>query len=128
MTSFSLSTSSDKLKKFVLQFFANCPIGFSAVPARRMPLSSLRKLKRWPLLIFVSLLALYCLGYGYYRHKKWIVHYTASVDGKCTSHDINAADVKMGGGANLVAAFYTPLRYVELAFWKVTKPMGSRCT
>jgi len=92
-----------------------------------MPLKSRRKPKRWLLLGLGTLLVVYCLGYGYYRKKKWIVHYTASADGKCTFHNVDSADVKMGGAADTVAAFYTPLRYVELAFWKITKPEGSRC-
>ena len=85
-------------------------------------------LKRWLLIALSVLLVVYCLGYGFYRKEKWIVHYAASVDGKCTFHDVNAADVKMGGAADTVAALYTPLRYVELAYWKITKPVGSRCS
>ena len=91
-----------------------------------MPVKS-RKLRRWLLLTLAFFLVLYCVGYGYYRHQKWIVHYTASVDGRCTVHDVNAADVKMGGATAAVAAFYTPLRYMELVCWKIIKPAGSRC-
>jgi len=56
-----------------------------------------------------------------------IVHYTASVDGKCTFHDVTVADYKLGSPAPAVAFFFTPLRYLELVFWKIAKPEGAQC-
>ncbi|MDX6696129.1 MAG: hypothetical protein QOF02_3732 [Blastocatellia bacterium] len=74
------------------------------------------------------MLLLYCVGYAVCRVNRRIVHYTASVDGKCSFHDVDAGDAKMDGTLAAIAAFYTPLRYVELAFWKIAKPAGSTCS
>jgi hypothetical protein len=61
------------------------------------------------------------------RLNKSIVHSAASVDGKCTAHEVQAGDFKMTNAPSLVATFYTPLRYVELGVWKIVKPTGSSC-
>jgi hypothetical protein len=86
-----------------------------------------RRLRRWLILSLSSLALLYCLGYGWCRLNKFIVHYTASVDGKCTFHDVDSGDVKMASPAPIFAALYTPLRYLEIGFWKMRKPAGSSC-
>ena len=83
--------------------------------------------KRKLILILALLLLIYCLGYGFCRYQRWIVHYTASVDGKCTYHGVAAGDYKLGDMNQAVAIVYAPLRYVELAYWKLVKPVGSAC-
>lgn len=85
------------------------------------------KLRRRLILIVVLFLIVYSAGYVICRLNKSIVHSAASVDGKCTAHEVHAGDSKMTNMPSLMAGFYTPLRYVELGVWKVTKPQGSRC-
>jgi hypothetical protein len=90
-----------------------------------MPLS--RRIKRFLILGIAVLALFYATGYVVCRLDKSIVHYTASVDGKCTFHGVDSADVKIASPAPALAAFYTPLRYLEIAFWKIRKPAGSSC-
>jgi hypothetical protein len=85
------------------------------------------KLRRRLILIVGLFLLLYSAGYVGCRFNKSIVHSAASVDGKCTAHDVDAGDFKMTNAPSLVATFYTPLRYVELGAWKIVKPAGSSC-
>jgi hypothetical protein len=85
------------------------------------------KLKRTALLVLASLFLLYCLGYVVSRRNKTIVHYTASVAGKCTYHEVASGDYKLALTAPAVAFIYTPLRYVEAAIWKLAKPQDSPC-
>jgi hypothetical protein len=92
-----------------------------------MPLFRSRRLRKWLTLSIGALALLYGLGYIWCRLNKSIVHYTASVDGKCTFHGVDSGDVKLASPAPAFAAFYTPLRYVELGYWKVRKPAGSAC-
>ena len=86
-----------------------------------------RNLKRKLILIVAVLLLVYSLGYVFCRTNKWIVHSAASVDGKCTSHDVVGGDFKLNRMPSMAAGFYTPLRYLEMAVWKIIKPEGSRC-
>jgi hypothetical protein len=86
------------------------------------------KLRRRVILILVLFLIVYSAGYVICRLNKSIVHSAASVDGKCTSHEVTAGDFKMTHLPSLMAALYTPLRYAELGVWKVLKPQGgARC-
>lgn len=85
------------------------------------------KLKRRLILVMASLLLIYFLGYAFCRYERWIVHYTASAGGKCSYHGVDAGDYKMGSLNPALAFIYTPLRYVELIVWRVTKPLGSSC-
>lgn len=84
-------------------------------------------LRRRLILIGAVFLLLYSAGYVACRLNKSIVHSAASVDGKCTAHNVDAGDFKMINKPSLVASFYTPLRYVELGVWKIVKPTGSSC-
>jgi hypothetical protein len=86
-----------------------------------------QKMKRMALVTLASLLLLYCVGYALCRQQRVIVHYTASVDGKCTFHDVAVSDYKLASPAPAIAFLYTPLRYVETAVWKLVKPHGSPC-
>ena len=85
------------------------------------------KLRRRLALVLLLILAAYSAGYVICRLNKSIVHSAASVGGKCTAHEVIAGDFKISNVSSLMASFYTPLRYVELAVWKVLKPQGSRC-
>ena len=72
-------------------------------------------------------LLLYGFGYVVCRLNKSIVHYTASVDGKCTWHEVDAGDAKLGSPVGSIAAVYTPLRFIERTVWRIAKPLGSAC-
>jgi hypothetical protein len=85
------------------------------------------KLKRRLILILFLFLIVYSVGYVICRLSKSIVHSAATVDGKCTAHQVTAGDFKMTTLPSLMATIYTPLRYVELGVWKVVKPAGSAC-
>jgi hypothetical protein len=85
------------------------------------------KLRRRLILIVAVFLLLYSAGYVGCRLNKSIVHSAANVAGKCTAHEVAAGDFKMTNMPSLVAAFYTPLRYLELGVWKIVKPAGSSC-
>ena len=85
------------------------------------------KLRRRVLLVLALLLIVYAAGYVVCRLNKSIVHSAATVDGKCTAHEVTAGDFKMNNLPSMMAAVYTPLRYFELGVWKMVKPTGSRC-
>ena len=85
------------------------------------------KLRRRVLLVLALLLIVYAAGYVICRLNKSIVHSEAMVDGKCTAHQVISGDFKINNLPSMMAAFYTPLRYFELGFWRVVKPPGSRC-
>ena len=74
------------------------------------------KLRRRVLLILALLLIVYAAGYVICRLNKSIVHSAATVDGKCTAHEVTAGDFKMNNVPSMMAAVYTPLRYCELGF------------
>lgn len=95
--------------------------------SRRIPAMLRRILKRKLILILACLLLIYSLGYGVCRYQRWIVHYTASADGKCTYHGVAEGDYKLGSMNQAATVLYTPLRYVELAYWKLREPVGSAC-
>jgi hypothetical protein len=85
------------------------------------------KLRRRLILILVLLLVVYSAGYVICRLNKSIVHSAATVEGKCTAHEVHEGDFKMTNMPSLMATFYTPLRLVELGVWKIVKPPGSSC-
>ena len=85
------------------------------------------KLRRRLVLVLLVILVAYSAGYVVCRLNKSIVHSAASVAGKCTAHEVIAGANKISNVSSLMAAFYTPLRYVELGVWKLFKPQGSRC-
>lgn len=78
-------------------------------------------------LVVLAILIVYTAGYVVCRLNKSIVHSAASVDGKCTAHEVTAGDSKMNNVPSLMAGFYTPLRYIEIGVWKIVKPAGSSC-
>ena len=79
------------------------------------------------LLALAALLILYFAGYVVCRMNKSIVHYTATAGGRCSFHEVAAGDYKLASPAPALEAFYTPLRYAELACWKIAKPLGGNC-
>lgn len=85
------------------------------------------KLRRRLILLSALLLILYCAGYVICRLNKSIVHSGASVVGKCTAHEVTSGDYKIMNTSDILAAIYTPMRYVELGVWKIVKPEGSAC-
>jgi hypothetical protein len=85
------------------------------------------RLKRKILLISGVLLLIYVLGYGVCRYERWIVHYTASADGKCAYHDVSAGDYKLSFFNPAAALLFTPLRYAEVVYWKLRRPINSAC-
>ena len=85
---------------------------------------------RIPILLLAFLLVVYCLGYGVSRQSHFIVHITThsyDTNGNpiYTAHDVVEGDAKFASPNPLIAAFYTPLRYIELAYWRAAKPIGS---
>ena len=85
------------------------------------------KLRRRIILILLAVLLVYSVGYVICRWNKSIVHSAASVNGKCTGHEVQAGDFKMNNLPGTMSALYTPLRYVELGVWKIIKPQGAAC-
>ena len=80
--------------------------------------------------ILASVLVVYCLGYGVSRQSHLIVHtasYTNDTKGNpiYSAHYVVEGDAKFATPNPVIAAFYTPLRYVELTYWRSTKPIGS---
>jgi hypothetical protein len=84
----------------------------------------------WAVLPAVVLLVLYTLGYGFFRSSHQIIHRIAGVDGTYTLHAIEGGDAALLGAVinAEIAAFYTPLRWLELAYWNVMHPVGSPMT
>jgi hypothetical protein len=88
----------------------------------------MRRLIRRPIaIVLLALILLYSLGYVVCRMNKSIVHYTATAGGRCSFHGVDAGDYKLGTVAPMIEAFYTPLRYAELAYWKLARPTGGNC-
>jgi hypothetical protein len=79
------------------------------------------------LLALAALLILCFAGYLVCRMDKPIVHYTATAGSQCSFHRVAAGDYKIASTAPALAALYTPLRYAELACWKIAKPLGGNC-
>jgi hypothetical protein len=100
----------------------------SALP-RLSPAEDMKRF-RIAILILAFLLVVYCLGYGVSRQSHLIVHITAysrDTNGHpiYTAHDVVEGDAKFASPNPLIAAFYTPLRYIEVAYWRRAKPVGS---
>jgi hypothetical protein len=55
------------------------------------------------------------------------VAYSYDTNGKpiYSAHDVVEGDARLASPNPLIAAFYTPLRYIELAYWRRAKPIGS---
>ena len=82
---------------------------------------------RLALLVIGGLLLVYCLGYVLCRKGSVIVHTTACAGHEYSSHDVVEGDAKIVSLNPALAAFYTPLRYLEISYWYLTKPLGSSC-
>jgi hypothetical protein len=70
---------------------------------------------------------LYVAGYVVCRIDKTIVHYTATAGGQCSYHGVAAGDYKIFSVAPAFEMFYSPLRYAEIACWRIAKPLGGKC-
>lgn len=81
-----------------------------------------KKVLTW---VAAVVLLLYCSGYVVCRTTKLIVHKTMDSGGKYTNHSVIHGDAKLASPNTGIAAFYTPLRYVELGYWHLVKPIGS---
>ncbi len=85
-------------------------------------------------LVIGILLALYCLGYVGARLNHHIVHYiSCDASGVYIWHDVADAHgyevTDTGAIMNArIAAFYTPLRKLELGWWHLARPLGSPLT
>ena len=85
---------------------------------------------RIAILLLAFLLVVYCLGYIVSRQSHFIVHITSrSHDNNgnpiYSAHDVVEGDAKLASPNPLIAAFYTPLRQIELAYWRWARPIGS---
>ena len=86
-----------------------------------------RLLKRRIVIVMLSLILVYSAGYVVCHTNKTIVHHTASAGGACSFHGVDVGDYKIFSFAPAMAAFYTPLRYMEPGCWKLAKPLGGSC-
>lgn len=73
------------------------------------------------------ILSLYISGYGFSRTNHQIVHRISVAGGSYSSHSVVGGDAWFIGAAinGLIAGIYTPLRYVELAYWHIRQPLDS---
>lgn len=78
----------------------------------------------WAAVFF--LLTAYVLGYGIERRQFHIVHATSCAGDKITGHTVVAGDAIMGIN-EISAAFFTPLRLLEVMYWNAAHPVGSAC-
>jgi len=77
-------------------------------------------------ILIAAILGLYCLGYAVVRTQYMIVHTSMGAGDEYTLHDVVAGDAKLASPNMLIAAFYTPMCYLERACWYLVKPVGSR--
>ncbi len=75
-------------------------------------------------LIVALVFSLYFMGYAFCRRAKMIVHYTSSVSGKVTMHQVEAGDAKLASPNPLIAGIYTPLRWLETRAWNFFQSPG----
>lgn len=70
-------------------------------------------------------LCLYAGSYGVFRMNHQIIHRTMAVNGKTTLHSIQGGDAALGGAAinGSIAAFYSPLRWLEEVYWHIQDPV-----
>lgn len=92
-----------------------------------MILTKNKKSRRFWILTLGVLLLIYAAGYAFCRQNHFIVHISACAAGAYSFHDVIDGDAKFAGFNPLFAAFYTPLRYFEKAYWYIAKPDGSPC-
>ncbi len=70
-------------------------------------------------------LCLYGGSYGFFRMNHQIIHRTASSCGRNTLHAVDGGDAALIGAAvnGTIAAFYSPLRWLEEAYWHIKDPV-----
>ncbi len=73
-------------------------------------------------IIIVLIFFFYFLGYGFCRYAKMVVHYTSFSAGMITLHQVEAGDAKLASPNPIIAAFFTPLRWLETRFWNLYQP------
>lgn len=78
-------------------------------------------------LILGAALLVYCAGYALCRKRQIIVHRSSCAAAQYTSHEVSDGDAKIASLNPQLAAFYTPLRYLELFYWHQVRPIGSSC-
>lgn len=82
---------------------------------------------RLAVLVLGVLLFVYCVGYMLCRRSSAIVHRASCAGGEYSSHDVIAGDAKIVSFNSELEALYTPLRYLEIVYWRLKKPIGSPC-
>jgi hypothetical protein len=75
----------------------------------------------------VVLLGAYLSGYVFFRTHHQIIHRSSVAGGTYSSHSVEGGDGIMAGAAinGLIAFVYTPLRYIEMGYWRVRQPLDS---
>ncbi len=75
----------------------------------------------------ILILGLYLAGYVFFRVHHQIVHRSSVAGGTYSSHSVEGGDGIMAGAAinGLIALAYTPLRYVEIGYWRIRQPLNS---
>jgi hypothetical protein len=73
------------------------------------------------------LLVLYLDGYVVFRVEHQMVHHLAVAAAAVSAHRVEAGDAWFIGAAinGSIALAYTPLRYLETAFWYLWQPPGA---
>lgn len=57
-----------------------------------------------------------------------IVHTTACAGDQYSAHDVVEGDAKIMSYNGAFAALYTPLRVLEILYWRLARPIGSPCS
>ncbi len=73
-------------------------------------------------------LVVYCAGYAFCRRSHMIVHTTACAGDQYSDHDVVEGDAKIVSLNGAFAALYTPLRGLEILYWRLARPIGSHCS
>ena len=87
-----------------------------------------KKRLRLGITLLGGVLGVYFVGYAVCRQSHFVVHISACAADKYSLHDIVEGDAKFASPNPALAAFYTPLRYLETFYWYLAKPIGSACT
>jgi len=75
-------------------------------------------------------LSIYTAGYGLFRVGHQIVHRSSVAGDRFSSHSVEGGDAWFIGASinSSIALIYTPLRYVELAYWHFRQPLDRPLT
>ncbi|MEP6671247.1 MAG: hypothetical protein ABJF10_18945 [Chthoniobacter sp.] len=86
-------------------------------------------MSRKPILTVVCciILGIYLAGYAFLRVEIQIVHRSSVAGGNYYSHSVEVSDGIMASATinDLIALAYTPLRYVEIGYWRLRQPLDS---